>query len=61
MGEDLRTLLQTLRGEAVWQALDAPRVSAENVRATLQWLWYENEAAAAQLEDILTGPRAWWP
>lgn len=61
MGSDIETLVKRLRENEVWNALDAPRTSSDQVLAVAQLLWEENAAATALLEDILTGPRAWWP
>ena len=61
MRSDMRALIRTLRDDRVWAALDARPVPSSDVRALAQLIFDENADAAALLDDILTGPRAWWP
>jgi len=57
MPKDLATLLRT---DDLWTALDAPgRVGTVGEVAHL--VWSETESAEARLDDVLTGPPAWWP
>lgn len=61
MENDFRKGLHLLRDERVWKALNAPPAPGGRLGANAQVILEEKEAAIAQLEDILTGPRAWWP
>jgi tetratricopeptide (TPR) repeat protein len=59
--ETISTTLRMLRDGRVWEALDARPAPSRVVRSFAEMVLDENDAAAAHLEDIATGPRAWWP
>lgn len=61
MARTMTALLGTLRDERVWEALDASAATSGPVRAIAQFVVDENATAAALLDDVITGPRAWWP